>query len=231
MTPHVPRTSEIADLLESWLATRLDPAALTWLRDRLQMVAQGDRKTLFLSFGLTSRKTGKADLALTAAELGTARALRPGWSPERWSIDQAARTLLVLRYPSDDVASYVATLDQLFAAGEVHELVALYQALPLYPHPEAFQLRCAEGQRTHMQAVFTAIAHHNPYPAEQLGDDPWNQLVLKALFLGLPLDPILGLDDRANPKLVQMLRDFAAERKAAGRTVSEDLWRCVREFD
>jgi hypothetical protein len=220
----------IAGVLRQWLSSRLDAPALSWLDDRLATVATGDRKTLYLAFGLAVRKTGKADLNLTGEELAEAGAIRPGWNPTGWTVDQAARVLLVLRYQVDDATQFVETLDQLFAAGEVHELVALYQGLPLYPYQSAHALRCAEGQRTNIRTVFTAIAHHNPFPAEQLSDDPWNQLILKCQFVGLPLDPVVGLDERCNAKLAKMLDDFAHERWAAKRPVSPELWRCVAPF-
>jgi hypothetical protein len=217
----------IIDVLHSWLGPRLAPDAQSWLADRCRIVAGGDKKTLFLSFGMVSRKVGKDDLALTDEELSAAVKVRPGWDPNGWTIDQAARMLLVLSFPAAEAGPFVAVMDQMFAAGEVHELVALYQGLPLYPHQSALQLRCAEGLRTNMKSVFCAIAHRNPYPNEQFTDDQWNQLVLKSLFIGVPLDPIIGLDRRANAKLASILVDFAEERWAAKRPVSPELWRCV----
>ena len=223
-------TLPVIDVLRSWLSPRLDPGALTWLSERCRTVASGDKKALFLAFGITPRKIGKDDLQLSPEELAAADKARSRWTPVGWSIDQAARMLLVLSYPAPDAAAYVAMMDQLFGAGEIRELVALYQGLPLYPHSAAFQLRCAEGLRTNMQSVFCAIAHHNPFPSEQLNDDQWNQLVLKSLFIGVLLDPIIGLDKRANAKLAAILVDFAQERWAAKRPVSPELWRCVGPF-
>jgi hypothetical protein len=52
-------------------------------------------------------------------------------------------------------------------------------------------------------------------------------MVLKALFVGSALWPIVGLDTRSNPALARMLRDYAHERWAASRPVSPELWRCV----
>lgn len=222
--------SEVAGLLARWLTDRLPSSAWSWLRERGAAVAQGDKKALFLSFGLVVRKTGKTDLALSSADLADAERVRPGWQPQGWTVDQIARLWLVLQYPSADATELVRTLDQLFAAGEVHELVALYQGLPLLPHQPAFRLRCAEGIRSNIKAVFCAVAQRNPYPAEQLDDDAWNQLVLKCQFVGVPLDPVVGLDARANPKLARMLVDFARERWAAQRPVSPELWRCVGPF-
>lgn len=223
-------SQSIVSTLQSWLTSRLDPAAQQWLGDKTRDVAAGNKKSLYLSFGLVPRKVGKADLALRDAEYAAARTVRPGWDPTGWTVDQAARMLLALSYPAPEAAAFVGVMDQLFAAGEVHELVALYQGLPLYPHQAAFQLRCAEGQRTNIRAVFQAIAHRNPYPSEQLNEDQWNQLILKSLFIELPLDPIVGLDQRVNPKLAKILVEFAKERWAAKRPVSPELWRCVGPF-
>ncbi len=220
----------IVGVLDEWLSTRLTAEQSAWLRDRCQAVSTGDKKTLYLAFGLVSRKLTKADLVLSTIEHAAADQARSGWNPRGWTIDQAARTRLLLSFPAPEPAAWVATLDQLFAAGEMHELIALYQSLPLYPHQPAHALRCAEGIRTNIKSVFLAIAHNNPFPSEQLTDAQWNQLVLKCLFVGVPLDPIVGLDARANAPLAKMLTDFAHERWAAKRPVSPELWRCVGPF-
>ena len=85
--------------------------------------------------------------------------------------------------------SFVRRLEQLCATADVDELVASYRGLPLYPDGRATALRAAEGVRTNMKVVFEAVAHRNPYPAEQLPEDAWNQMVLKALFVGSALRP------------------------------------------
>ena len=137
---------------------------------------------------------------------------------------------MVLSLASDDIDKYLQTLDQVFAAADVRELVALYQALPLLPYPEKLGDRAAEGIRSNMSAVFNAVALNNPYPAEYLDNLAWNQMVLKALFIGSPLYLVQGLDERANPELARMLVDYAHERWAAERDVSPELWRCVGKF-
>src|SRR5690606_24900169 len=81
-----------------------------------------------------------------------------------------------------------------------------------------------------MQPVFEAVAHRNPYPREQFSEAQWNQMVVKALFIESRLWPIQGLDARRNPELAKMLVDYAAERRAAGRSISPELWRCVAPF-
>ena len=223
-------TLQFEGLLREWIAARVDSSARAWLEERMVAIAMSDKKALFLGFGMVPRRVGKAELALTDAELAQAEAARPGWNPRGWSLDQLARTLFVLSFPSDDAALYVQTLDQLFQAGEVGELVALYQALPLLPNPASHTLRTAEGIRSNIKSVFCAIAHQNPYPAEQLNEEQWNQLVLKCLFIDVPLDRLIGIDRRANAKLMTTLIDFAHERRAAHRPIPPDLWRCVGPF-
>jgi len=92
------------------------------------------------------------------------------------------------------------------------------------------QGRAREGVRSAMTPVFEAVAHRNPYPRDMFDEDGWNHMVLKALFIGSTLDPIQGLDARANADLAVMLVDYAHERWAAGRPVSPELWRCVGPF-
>ena len=55
-------------------------------------------------------------------------------------------------------------------------------------------------------------------------------MILKALFVGSTLNPIVGLDARANPELARILLDYADERRAAERPITPELWRCVGPF-
>jgi len=162
-------------------------------------------------------------------ELQAAQAYRPGWDPRDWTLDQAARVVLLCA-SSADGSEISRRLDRLCSAADISELVAYYRGLPLYPDQPRYALRAAEGLRSNMQVVFEAVAHRNPYPAEHLGEPAWNQLVLKALFVGSRLDPIVGLDARRNATLARMLCDYAHERWAASRPVSPELWRCVGPF-
>jgi hypothetical protein len=77
--------------------------------------------------------------------------------------------------------------------------------------------------RTNILPLFEAIACDNPYPASHFPERNFNQMVLKALFNNVALVRILGLADRANPELARMASDYAAERRAAGRSVPGDI--------
>ena len=182
----------------------LSPEARAWLDGQIGKIAAGDRRALFLAFGLAPRKVGRA-----ATPDGSA--------------DSLARAALLLAFPTGDEAAWLAAFDALADAAEVGELVALYRALPVLPFPEALADRAADGLRTNARSVFEAIAHDNPFPRDRFTDARWNQMVLKALFIGSPLAPILGLRERMNDELRVMLRDYASEREAAGREVPEEL--------
>jgi hypothetical protein len=43
------------------------------------------------------------------------------------------------------------------------------------------------------------------------------------VFTGAPINSIVGLEQRRNPELLQMLRDLVAERRAAGRSVPDAI--------
>src|SRR5690625_6252577 len=92
------------------------------------------------------------------------------------------------------------------------------------------KVRAAEGVRSIITIVFNAIALDNPYPKEYLEQDPFNQIVLKALFVGSPLFRIVGLEERANATLARILVEYSQERRSAGRVVSTEIWRNVSTF-
>jgi hypothetical protein len=216
-----------AELLQHWLQHQLSPPTRQWVDSQCELLSGTPRdRELYLAISLVSRKLGKDDLRLDPGDLEDANDARKDWDPRGWSVDQAGRILFLLstRASSERFSGW---LDQLCQTADVGELVAFYRGLPLYPDPPLHRLRAAEGVRSNMKAVFEAVAHRNPYPKEQLPEGAWNQMVLKALFVGSALHPIQGLDERGNPTLMRMLCDYAHERWAATRPVSPELWRGV----
>src|SRR5258705_3087930 len=217
-----------AELLSSWVVARASPAAADWFLGQLERLktSQSD-KDIYLALGYATRKLGKGDLELKAEERAAASTARPYGDPSDWSVDQAARIAFVLGGQARDGRAFKARLETLFNTADVWELIAFYRGLPLYPNPVEHVARAREGTRSAMQPIFEAVAHRNPFPMEQFDENAWNHMVLKALFIGTKLAPILGLDERANPRLARMLCDYAHERWAAQRPVSPELWRCV----
>ena len=216
-----------ASCLDTWLSHRLKPEARDWLHAQVAAAKASDDKALFLAFGAAGRQVGHGPLALDAAEQAAAKRIHPGWMPERWQTDHAARALLAISFADHDAHHWLTTLERLFATASAEELVALYQALPILPFPELLRERAVEGLRSNMQSAFVAVALDNPFPADQMDQDSFNQMVLKAFFLGLDVDRIQRLESRANADLTRMLRDFARERRAAKRPIDARLWAVV----
>ena len=154
-----------------------------------------------------------------------ANAARPGWDPSDWSVDQAARILLLLAGGGTGDA-FTHRLRQLFITADIGETIAFYRGLPLYRGPDGTSPGRAKVEKRHAADVRGGGASE-PLPSRDLDEMAWNHMVLKALFIDTSLAPIQGLDRRANAWLMRMLCDYAHERWAAGRPVSPELWRSV----
>jgi hypothetical protein len=102
------------------------------------------------------------------------------------------------------------------------------KALPLLPTPDRFLEIAVDACRTSIQPIFEAIACENPYPARYFPELNFNQMVLKAVFIGVALERIIDLDTRLTPDLARMGADYASERRAAGRPVPSDLSRIAK---
>ena len=217
-------------LLRDWLLRQLEPERGAWLDAQVAALAKDSSDAaLEIALGMVPRKLGKAELALTDADLAAADKAVPGWDPRGWNVTDAARILLLSGLPAGG-KPFAERFRALCRTADVAELATLYRGLPLYPDPASLEEQVGEGLRSNMRGVFEAIAHRNPYPKAHFDQHRWNHMVLKALFIGSPLAPIQGLDERANPELARIMCDFAHERWAAGRPVPFEIWRCVGPF-
>ena len=214
--------------LSAILAANQTEAGAAWLHK--QIASLHSEKAFYLAFSQVPRFVGKRLLQLTADQLAEAAQLRLGFNPGLWTVDQAARTLLLLQVPHHTSPEYACLLKELFSVADLSELATLYAALPLLPYPESHRERAAEGVRTTMTSVFDAIALNNPYPHDYLPTEAWNQMVLKAVFNARPIHRIYGLDNRRNAALAHMLIDYAHERWAAGRALTPEVWRLVGPY-
>jgi hypothetical protein len=213
-----------ADLLHGPLARVLAPDALQWLSAEVdRQRAAVDERRLAIALGLTSRKIARVDLSLTPDEVATAHRLRAGWQPGLWSADEAARILILMASHAGDDRAFAARVDRLCSTAEVTEYIAYLKGFAIFPAPKLLYARAREGVRTAITPVFAAIACHNPYPFGHFDDDAWNQMVVKCVFNGVPIETIVGLQERRNPEVVQMLRDLVAERQAASRPLPETV--------
>lgn len=212
-------------LLEN-LANRISPDSLGRIKETAARISSGaERREVFTAFSAVARRSGKDPLLPDPDSLRKAAEAVPGWDPSDWTCDIAARAVLLLALPPGTESA--RAMDQIYETADIGEAVALLKALPLLPDPSAHLARAREGARSNVRLQFEAVALGNPYPAAQFDEGSWNQMVAKALFVGVPLDRIAGLDARGNPDLARMLVDHVYERKAAGRIYDPQLWRCV----
>ena len=203
---------------------------VTWLTQQEEkMYAKFSERSFYLTFGSVPRFVAPQALTLSKEQQQEAHRLRPGWQMNHWGLRHTVRAYLLLLL-SELTSSPTDTLTRLLETADVNEQVAIYQPLSLLPPSEGLVAIAINGLRTNISSVFDAIALRNSYPANFFDEAAWNQLVLKAVFMGRPLYLIHGADAQANPTLARILVDFAHERWAAHRPVTPELWRFVAPF-
>ena len=222
--------AEVRTFLERLLHQQSKPEPLDWLYQQQQKIKEEGERKLFISFSLASRYFESKPMELGLEQQEKAANIRAGFMPQHWTQLQTARALLLLNMVQLEEEQFPQSLARLAETADVAEQMALYAALPILPYPQTLRKRAAEGIRTNITMVFDAIALHNPYPADFLEESAWNQMVLKAVFMGRPLYKIWGADKRVNPTLAQMLLDFAHERWAAHRSVTPELWSFIGPY-
>jgi len=202
------------------------PGGAIWLDQALaKQASSATLEDLLAVYAAVRRKLGQA---LVEPGVEQVRALDAVGldAPQGWSCDEVGRAALLCAAlaarPGDGHPALVHTL---YTKGDTHERRALLRALPLLPDPQRFASTAIEACRTNVVPVFEAIACENTYPERHFPDTAFEQLVLKALFLEVSLARVRGLAARARPELARMASDYAAERRAAGRSVPADLAR------
>jgi hypothetical protein len=212
---------KIKGIIKEIIKANAAPDVVGWLEEE---------RALNTSFVLLPRKTGKAIINISKEQAEQLNSIIPGFSVDGWSIDRLGRAFLLLNLDAVNKDEYFRKIENLFLAAEMGELVALYSALPLLAYPEIWVKRCSEGVRSNIGNVMEAVMYHNPYPAQNLDQNAWNQMVLRAFFTGKDVGKIIGIDSRANKELAYIISDYIHERWAAKREVNPNLWRLVGKF-
>jgi len=219
------RPGRLAVALLEIARVRAAPGGATWLEHAVADPGPPLSRDDFASaFAIAARRIGKAPVAPSAEAPARLAAAGITWPLLGWTADELGRAVLLLRaastLPAPDFAAFV---DQCYAQGDLRERQAVLRALALLPEPARFAPLAIEACRSSIQPLFEAVACENPYPAWHFPDLNFNQLVLKALFTGVPLERIVGLTGRITPELQRMAADYGSERRAAGRSVPSDI--------
>jgi hypothetical protein len=223
--------TQVGRLLREIVEPRFGPAAREWLaRTCAAAGAEPSRGALLEAFTAATRRLGRARLAPTQEEVARLAEVGMSWPIEIWGVDELGRILLLMAAAShwSDV-ELEALVDECYHGGDGAERQAVLRALPLLPTPERFLEIAVDACRSHIQPLFEAIACENPYPALHFPELNFNQMVLKALFTGVALARILGVEGRVTPELGRMAADYASERRAAGRSVPPDIGQLTGE--
>jgi hypothetical protein len=205
---------------------RAPEKARGWFEEALAVAAaEGLDSPGFLSrWSGAGRRLGREALELTAEDGRRLRAEGAPVSPMGWGLDEAGRAaLLLLAAARTPVPAQRRAIEDLYRTGEVREQQALLRTLAYLPQPASHVELAAEAVRSNVLTVLEALACDNPYPAAHMPDLAWNQLIMKALFNGLPLSRVEGLAGRRNDDLVRMVASWVGERRAAGRPVPDDV--------
>jgi len=183
-----------------------------------------DRDGFATAFALAARQAGRAAPEPTPAEVVRLRTVGVTWPVALWGLDGLARAGLLLCATAGLAPGELeALVEECFLRGDTRERQAVLRTLALLPDAGRFVPLAVDACRTSVQPVFEAIACENPYPALYFPESSFNQMVLKAVFVGVAVGRILGLEDRITPELRRMAADYASERRAAGRSVPNDV--------
>ncbi|MBD5786176.1 EboA domain-containing protein [Cellulosimicrobium terreum] len=194
----------------------------SWLAQARADVAR-DPGTVTRAFALAGRKIGRTSLHPDTDPVGVLHG----------TVDDAARASLVvaLADATGDAAAFAAALADLYQLGDTAERRGVLRGLDALVERGELPAEvvgvgtdlAADALRTNDQSlVATAVG---PFAAAHLDQHAWRHAVLKLVFMGVSLDAVAGLGDRSDDELARMARDFAAERRAAGRAVPDDVAR------
>lgn len=174
------------------------------------------------------RKLGITPVKVTDEQSNALKESGAAFAPVDWELAEIARAALMLTAISIlPLPEHENLIFELYYRGDNRERQAVLKTMIFLPDCERFKQLAVDACRTHVQTVFESLACENPYPAAHFDDNQFNQMVLKALFTGAPLLRIMGWKERNNLDLVRMATDYANERKAANRSVPEDIQQII----
>lgn len=194
------------------LRGNLSESAEAWLSGAEDAVAADPARIRSL-FPAAGRKCGRGPLESDVDDL------------RGWTVDDAARVVLLTRLPEDSVT---AESGDLYRYGDAAEKRAVLRGLAELPIGDEGLPLVQDALRTNDTRLVAAAL--GPYGSARLDDAAYRHGVLKCVFMGIPLADISGLTQRADPELTRMLRAFAEERLAAGRAVPADVGLLVPEY-
>lgn len=217
-----PDVTDVRALLKNMLQSRLSSIALDFYLASTVTPQILNATTFNKIIAIASRHAKRQPLCLSEEEAVHIQQQLPGWDLSRWNLLELLRVALILAQPNLSSPEFASIFQNAFQFADEGELCAFYKAIPLLPVPERFSWHMKEACRSNMRSLFCAAACDNPFPLHHFDDIAWNQLVMKAIFIEVPLAQIYGVEQRLSEKLAAMTHDFIAERTSAGRSIPKD---------
>ena len=188
----------------------LEVAARTAIESWLVEFAGADDDTLALRFAGLPRRVGRTMLGIDPATADP----DVDWNSFRLC-DLAAAGLFAARAPGDRGSLAL----RLYQQGDADERRMVLKAMTVSDLGEAAVELLGAAHRQNDRLIFEAAFADADLAARLLPDLDYHRALLKAAFIDLPLERMLGAERRASPLLSSMLLDFMSEREAAGRPV------------
>lgn len=191
------------------------PGMAEWVDDVGSGIQTPDTLSFRARYAAAQRKLRHVE----ARPLPSSSTATAHWTPVDWA------RLWLLREGLEQTpdSARFAAVETVFEGGELGEQVSLLRSLAALDDPERYVEIGVSACRTNAVPVFEAIACENVYPSRYFPQLNFNQMVMKAVFLGVSLSRVVGLAQRLDHELRRMAYDYAAERVAAGRAVPNDL--------
>lgn len=217
-----------SNYLYDFLKNNLDSESLTFLEDKVSVIAENKSvKDLYMTYSMLSKKVdSKINI-----DFGSNQNESVQYSGTKMANAlEVARIYLLARVLESDTDFFLDKVANIIQVADTTELETFLKFLTLLPGPENFKATAVEALRSNIATIFNAIALNNPYPAQYFDDQQWNQMYLKATFIGSDLSLIVDVDERANEDLTRIISDYAHERWAASRKIDPLFWRPVTKF-
>jgi hypothetical protein len=212
-------TVSLREILELRVRAGLNEAAAGWFAKASGAAATGDRTALLRAYTEASRYLGRLPLPA-----GEATSSAPETRFNHWALEDAGRLVLLLkRHRAESSESFAADAIACYEMGDTREQQSWLRAVAFLPDAHRYLALVIDACRTNILPLFEAVACENPYPGRYFPEPNFNQMVLKALFNNVALARIEALSERVNPDLARMAADYAAERRAAGRSIPADI--------
>jgi hypothetical protein len=194
----------------------------SWLRATAAGVADGS-VDLRVAFPGVSRRVGRGGLGVAPTLEAVVAGRRHPLSLAAWRIDDVARAALICAAASRGPVA--ALVRDLYERGDARERTAALRSLPLVTGAgDDGVVIVLDAIRTNQGEIFEAAVCDNPYSGAWVPALEYRKAILKAVFIGVAVERIALLHERADADLSASLLDLVHEREAASRPIAPALW-------